>query len=319
MIPVVLESIAVTTQPIKTTYNAFDAFDPAGMVVTATYNNSDTNVVTAQVTIDYLNDSNSFRAGETSITIIFTQDSVTKTASVPVTVNKVQIAKPSVTNGPLTYTGSAQSPTIVTNDAYTITGNSQTAAGNYEATVALDDTANYEWSDSTTADLTLVWSIGEKILTIGDGTYEVSKAYDGTTSAGTGTGSLALSGIVGSDAVSVAVGTIPAYPNADAATYTITLPVSLTGAASSNYDLGSETYTFTSAVILPATITEPTVTSGTLTYNGSAQKPTIATNVAYTISGDEQTNAGDYTATVALVNTTNYVWAGGGTTPLSLA
>ena len=318
VVQVTLESIAITTPPTKTTYDAFEAFDPTGMVVTATYNNAETNIVTAQVTFDYMNDSSSFRAGETSITTSFTQDSVTKTASVPVTVNKVQIAKPAVTNGPLTYTGSAQSPTIATNAAYAISENSQTAAGNYTAVVALDDTDNYEWSDSTITDLSLSWSIGKKILTVGDGTYEVSKTYDGTTSAGTGTGSLALAGIVGSDAVSVVVGTIPVYPNANAATYTITLPVSLSGAASSNYDLGSGSYAFTSAEIVPAVVAEPIVTNGTLTYTGSSQSPTIAANGAYTISGNSQTNAGDYQATVALVNTTNYVWSAGGTAPLSL-
>jgi hypothetical protein len=133
------------------------------MVVTATYNNAATNDVTLQVIFDYLNDSNSFRAGETSVTVSFTQDAVIKTTSVPVTVNKLQIAKP-VVSGALIYNGNAQSPTIAANDAYTITGNSQTTAGNYTATVALKDTDNYEWVGGGNDDLSLAWSITPKNL-----------------------------------------------------------------------------------------------------------------------------------------------------------
>ena len=40
-----VESIAVTTQPTKTTYTAGETFDPTGMVVTATYNDETTAVV----------------------------------------------------------------------------------------------------------------------------------------------------------------------------------------------------------------------------------------------------------------------------------
>ena len=37
-----LSSIAITTAPMKTTYTAGETFDPAGMVVTATYTNGAT-------------------------------------------------------------------------------------------------------------------------------------------------------------------------------------------------------------------------------------------------------------------------------------
>ena len=43
--PVILESIAVTTPPTKTTYWVGESFDPAGMVITATYSNNTTKTI----------------------------------------------------------------------------------------------------------------------------------------------------------------------------------------------------------------------------------------------------------------------------------
>ncbi|GBU24229.1 hypothetical protein R83H12_00857 [Fibrobacteria bacterium R8-3-H12] len=75
---------------------------------------------------------------------------------------KVKIAKPAVaTATTLTYNGTEQTAAIAANAAYTITGNKGTAAGPYTATVALNDKANYEWADGTTADLPLQWTISK--------------------------------------------------------------------------------------------------------------------------------------------------------------
>ncbi|NLT49260.1 MAG: hypothetical protein GXX92_12680, partial [Clostridiales bacterium] len=299
----------------KTVYNAFESFVPTGLVVTAYYNDGSSEVVTNDVTFTYANGSSVFHAGETFIDISYGGKNVTYDG---LTVNKLQVVIPTVTNDPLTYNGEVQSPTIATDDAYTITDNSKTNAGDYTATVALKDTENYEWTDGKTDNLSLAWSIGQKTLTVGAGTYAVSKTYDGTTTAGTASGSLALTEIVGNDDVSITVDSVPVYPAADAGTYTLALSVSLTGEDKDNYVLGSATYDFAGAEIEKAKITKPSVTSGTLTYDGTAQSPNIATNAAYTISGNSETNAGDYTATVTLTNTDNYEWADGSNTPLSL-
>ncbi len=74
-----LDSISVTTQPTKKTYNTNDEFDPTGMVVTALYNNG------ASQTIS--NSSLSFSPspltqGTTTVTISYTEGSVTKTTTV---------------------------------------------------------------------------------------------------------------------------------------------------------------------------------------------------------------------------------------------
>lgn len=305
---VAVTGISVNTGPTKTNYTAFDTFDPAGMNINVVYNdgtNEDMNV-TADMISYATSGADSLRFGDTSVTVNYGGKTATITG---LTVTKKQIVKPTVTNGPLTYNGNSQSPTIATDEAYTISGNSKTDAGSYKATVALDDTDNYEWVDSPTANLSLDWSIGVKTLTVENGTYAVSKPYDGTKTAGVATGALALNGVIGSDDVSVDVSTpLPAYSGAGVGTYTLSLSVSISGAKKENYVLDSGTYSFTNAKIEKAIITKPIVT-GTLTYNGSAQSPAIATNAAYTISGNSGANADDYTAIVTLNDTANYQWS----------
>jgi len=75
------------------------------------------------------------------------------------TIAKKQIAKPTVTNISLVYTGGEQSAGIAANAAYTITGDKGTNASSYTATVALKDKDNYEWEDGETDDILLPWAI----------------------------------------------------------------------------------------------------------------------------------------------------------------
>ena len=77
-----LSRIAVTTPPTKTTYIAGDNFVPAGMVVTATYSDKSTSVVSATVT-----DGTALTAGKTSVTISYTEGGVTQTTTQAITVN----------------------------------------------------------------------------------------------------------------------------------------------------------------------------------------------------------------------------------------
>ena len=81
--PATLTGIAVTTAPTKTTYTAGENFDPAGMVVTATYNDSSTAAVTGYT----VTDGNSLTAGKTSVTISYTEGGVAKTCTQAITVN----------------------------------------------------------------------------------------------------------------------------------------------------------------------------------------------------------------------------------------
>ena len=88
-----LESLDVTKPPIKTTYKSGESFDPTGMVVTASYGYGITSDVTGYiVTPSVLTD------GTTEVTITYTEGRTTKTASTPVTVEKVLVSIEVTTN-----------------------------------------------------------------------------------------------------------------------------------------------------------------------------------------------------------------------------
>ena len=79
-----ITEITVTTAPTKTNYTEGQDFDKTGMVVTATYNDGSTKIVT-----DYtVTDGNNLAAGKTNVTISYTEDGVTKTATQKITVNE---------------------------------------------------------------------------------------------------------------------------------------------------------------------------------------------------------------------------------------
>ena len=73
--------LSVTTNPTKTSYYVGDTFNPAGMVVKASYNDGSTKTVTG-----YTYSTSPFTAGVTSVTISYTENGITYTATVSVTV-----------------------------------------------------------------------------------------------------------------------------------------------------------------------------------------------------------------------------------------
>lgn len=77
-----LSSIAITTAPTKTTYADGEEFDAKGMVVTATYDTSDTAVVT-----DYTVAPTKLSKSDSKVTITYVENGITKTVQQPVTVS----------------------------------------------------------------------------------------------------------------------------------------------------------------------------------------------------------------------------------------
>ena len=77
-----LTKIEITTNPTKTEYVKNSTFDPTGMVVTATF----TNGSTAEVT-EYTVDKTTLALGDTTVTVSYTYEGVTKTADVAIIVN----------------------------------------------------------------------------------------------------------------------------------------------------------------------------------------------------------------------------------------
>ena len=79
-----LSSIAITTAPTKTTYDEGELFDATDMVVTATFADASTDVVTASCT---WSPNGALDTSDTEVTVSYTYKGVTKTATQAITVN----------------------------------------------------------------------------------------------------------------------------------------------------------------------------------------------------------------------------------------
>ena len=153
-----LESISITTKPTKTTYEYGDSFQSAGMVVKATYSDG----ATANVTGYSCSPTLLSTVGTQTITVSYTENGVTKTATTSVTVNRKTISAVPSQSGTLTYNGGSQSPTWnnYSTTQLTIGGTtSGTNAGSYTATFT--PKSNYRWADGTTTAKSVSWSIGK--------------------------------------------------------------------------------------------------------------------------------------------------------------
>ena len=156
-----LSAIAVTTKPNKLTYEYGDTLATAGMVVTASYSDSQTKTVT-----NYSCSPTTFSTvGNQVVTVSYTENGVTQTATFNVTVNRKSVAKPTWKSN-LTYTGSAQSVSSTSywnnyNTSYMTIGGttSATNAGTYIATFIPG--SNYRWADGTTSAINVNWTINK--------------------------------------------------------------------------------------------------------------------------------------------------------------
>lgn len=152
--------IEVTSNPTKTAYIVGDQFDPAGMVVKATFADGSTAVITDQV--DYSPKTMTY--GTTSVVVSATIGGQAYTASVAVTVSRIKVSAVPTQSGTLTYNGASQSPTLSGYDAtkMTLSGTQiATNAGSYTMQASLKDD-KYEWPDGTTTAKTVNWSIDKK-------------------------------------------------------------------------------------------------------------------------------------------------------------
>lgn len=179
-----VSSIAVTTNPNKTTYTAFEVFDKTGMVVTATKEDGNTfDLTTDDFTVSYVNGSNNFRAGETRVTISYAGVSVDLEG---LTVEKATYDMSQVVYEGLTgaiYNGQAHEVTVdnlPTGVTATVSyPNGNITAGKHEITInfTVADPTNYNEIQGVT-----------KELEIAKGTHDVSGitiegktfTYDGT-------------------------------------------------------------------------------------------------------------------------------------------
>ena len=156
-----LSAITVTTKPNKLTYEYGDTLVTTGMVVTASYSDSQTKTVTS-----YSCSPKTFSTvGNQVVTVSYTENGVTQTATFNVTVNRKSIAKPTWKSN-LTYNGNPQSINSTSywnnyNTSYMTIGGttSATNAGTYAA--SFTPGSNYRWTDGTTAAINVNWTINK--------------------------------------------------------------------------------------------------------------------------------------------------------------
>lgn len=246
-----LQSIAVTTPPAKTSYLSGERFDPAGMVVEATY----TNGTTANVTGYTCSPTALNTVGTQAITVSYMERGVTKTDTLTVTVERKSISAVPSQSGSLTYSGSALTPSWSNYDPdqLTISGEiSATTAGTYYATFT--PTANYRWSDGTITGKQVGWTIGKAAGSLSlsktsitlnadakSTTFTVTRAGDGAISAVSSDTSVATVSVSGT---TVTVNSV----NDKTGTATITVSV----AAGTNHTAPSNKTCAVSCEFLPA-------------------------------------------------------------------
>jgi len=185
--------------------------------------------------------------------------------------------------GTLTYDGTEQEPTwdiFFESQKLTVSGTlAATNAGTYSVTMTPKSTY-YWWDTGTTETRTQTWTIGRASISAVP-TQSGALVFDGTVQSPTWTGYDPVKMTLGGTTLATAAGTYTA-------TFTPT----------ANYQWSDTTTTAKNATweIAQATVTVPTVTNTTKTYNGSAQSPTISTYdpLLIEVTGDSETDAGSY-------------------------
>ena len=290
-----LESIAITTPPDNITYLPGEVFDPAGMVVTASYSNGATLTATGWT----YSPSGALPEGTSEVEIIYTEAGVTKTAVQAITVERGTISVPTV-SGSLTYNGQAQSPTLTGYDAdkMVLSGDtSGTNAGSYTAVVT--PTEQYKWADGSTEAKDIQWSIAKATPSITFDPASVSLDTSTTSQAVavtyTGDGTLSAQ----SDNSGVATASLEGTTLTVTGVETGNTAIQVSASEGTNYTAASASLSVAVqfAIIIPVVPTQ----SGSLTY-----KPYTLQTVSWnnydpdqlTIGGSVNgTNAGTYTAT----------------------
>lgn len=287
-----LDGISITTPPDNITYLPGEVFDPAGMVVTASYSNGATLTATGWT----YSPSGALPEGTSEVEIIYTEAGVTKTAVQAITVERGTISVPTV-SGSLTYNGQAQSPTLTGYDAgkMTLSGDtSGTNAGSYTAVVT--PTAQYKWSDGSTEAKDIQWSIAKATPSITFDPASVSLDTSTTSQAVsvtyTGDGTLSAQ----SDNSGVATASLEGTTLTVTGVETGNTAIQVSASEGTNYTAASASLSVAVqfAIIIPVVPSQ----KGTLTYNGEAQMAEwndLNTEELTLVGASYQTNAGTYT------------------------
>lgn len=105
--------------------------------------------------------------------------------------------------------------------------------GTATVTVTYEDSENY-------GSKTFTVNVSKRVLTVTEGSFKISKVYDGNTNVPGFTGDFAVSNRLEKDSVNIACNLYPAYPSANVGNYTNELTLTLKGKDADNYTLKSD-------------------------------------------------------------------------------
>jgi len=210
------------------------------------------------------------------------------------TISPASVTPPTAVTG-LVYNGETQTGVELPENAlFTLTGNTAKNAGEYTATASLLSKRNYVWSDGTSDDKQIAWSIARASVT--PPAAVTGLVYNGETQTGVVLPENALFTLTGNTAK-------------NAGEYTAT--ASLLSKQNYVWSDGTSDDKRIEWSIARASVTPPAAVTG-LVYNGETQTGVVLPeNALFTLTGNTAKNAGEYTATASLVSKQNYVWADG--------
>ena len=306
----VLTAFEMTKGPDKTEYNAFEAFDPTGIELMATFDGVHEQAVAineCEIVVENATADGKLTAATTKVTVKYGNMSV----EIAVSVAKIKVEIPALEQTEFEYTAQPHTVTVAEDPRYAIVeGNEETNVGKYNAVVSLTDKVNYEWADGLAEDRKLSWEITPVTLS-GYITLPENLVYDGVAKVATFTltkGEL-LGGATMNIAYELTDGTVLQGAPVDAGVYEVvaTLP------DTKNYRFEEGTEYCKAMTVEKKTVTIITIGSREKVYDGSEVTPeqlaehfsaTDGITVKVTASGTVL-NAGTYQIT-ATIEEKNY-------------
>lgn len=262
----VLTAFEMTKGPDKTEYTAFEAFDPTGIELMATFDGvheQEVAIDECEIVVENAAADGKLTAATTKVTVKYGNMSV----EIAVSVAKIKVEIPALEQTEFEYTAQPHTVTVAEDPRYAIVeGNEGINVGKYNAVVSLTDKVNYEWADGLAEDRKLSWEITPVTLS-GYITLPENLVYDGAAKVATFTltkGEL-LGGATMNIAYELTDGTVLQGAPVDAGVYEVvaTLP------DTKNYRFEEGTEYCKAMTVEKKTVTIITIGSREKVYDGS--------------------------------------------------
>lgn len=285
-------ALVLVSMPSKTEYFAFDKIDATDMAVNVVYNDGSEESLSAY-TVEYPT-ADSFRAGDEYIVLRHGEVSLRIDGF---SVEKIVLPEPSDETEYVYDNGNALHFALTSNDKFTLGGVlTAVAAGTYTVTVTLNDPGNYRWRNTEGNSFDIVWVVAK--YKVSAPTVETDNVYDGK----------AKESGVSSGLYYTASGILTAV---EAGTYELTVALkdkaNTCWADETTEDRVLEWTIAKKKVPLPETL----AVQKTYYYNGEMQTFEWVNADGIFVSGEKQTDAGQYEVKFNLISE-NYTWVSGG-------